>query len=610
MPFDPEYKHSGLGRLENIEAGLVAVTSGGSIASIIQRTTASKQGVTDLIEPPPLVAPLTFTYGGSTATVSGSTITAGSTYPASPAPKFYRWDNPNVLWIGGVPAAYTAAGWGSTIGAITVPVADGSRTLFGQLGYMCSRIYSDSFEILIYGSPSTIRVFLDGQPHATAVYTTTKNDNQLWCLKIGNLPRGRDYYDVKVETSASVIGGFVLRPSDVISAPAGSVNAGSMIVVGDSYAIAQNLAAWVAWPHRLARRFGYDRVFVSGFGGTGILANNILNVGTTGGNYRSRLTADRASLPNDVSFVVVQGSTNDGNYAIGDGGTALNAEIAALVAYVQAQWTNATIVFTSTLRCGNPTANDLSVSALYKAKCAALGITYIDQIAAAHYTGTGTSVAPTGDGNADWLLQTDASHPTSDGQRDIADWLSEQIAIALSLPAAARTVIPRIDDGQAGALAPPDIPNTTVTPAAQRVSYARFVARRRLKVTKIAFVLTTAASVNDNVEVGIYDASGARVATSGLVAGKLNGALGVQTVTVTATLEPGIYYAAINVATIGGTAAVILGYALSNALGYELFGTGAPAALGGQQTGQATLPATAVITSVTGSVISLAVRET
>jgi hypothetical protein len=42
----------------------------------------------------------------------------------------------------------------------------------------------------------------------------------------------------------------------------------------------------------------------------------------------------------------------------------------------------------------------------------------------------------------------------------------------------------------------------------------------------------------------------------------------------------------------------------------ELFGTGAPAALGGQQTGQATIPSTAVITSITGSVTSLAVRET
>ncbi len=98
---------------------------------------------------------------------------------------------------------------------------------------------------------------------------------------------------------------------------------------------------------------------------------------------------------------------------------------------------------------------------------------------------------------------------------------------------------------------------------ANRAYYLRFVPKRNRLVRAISFILQVAASVNDEVCVGIYDASMNRIATSGAVTGKLNaGGVPVrQEVTLTSPvlLEAGnVYYAALSQGTIGGTAAQVL----------------------------------------------------
>lgn len=104
-------------------------------------------------------------------------------------------------------------------------------------------------------------------------------------------------------------------------------------------------------------------------------------------------------------------------------------------------------------------------------------------------------------------------------------------------------------NGQAGITAPSfrGWAAGTLTVTANRAYYMRFVPSRDMLVTSIAFMVFTVDAANPNVDVGIYDASGARLVSSGATAGKLN-ALGKQSVTITATLLRAhtVYYAALS----------------------------------------------------------------
>jgi len=131
-----------------------------------------------------------------------------------------------------------------------------------------------------------------------------------------------------------------------------------------------------------------------------------------------------------------------------------------------------------------------------------------------------------------------------------------------------------------------------------RAYYARFVPTRNLAVSKIAFATSVAAGANDNVDVGIYNAAGERIVSSGATAGKLNASAGVQTVSITETaLTAGtVYYAALACGALGGTAATVIMTAAGAGSG-DLFGTAVGTVITGVQNSAATLPATAVIAS-------------
>lgn len=143
---------------------------------------------------------------------------------------------------------------------------------------------------------------------------------------------------------------------------------------------------------------------------------------------------------------------------------------------------------------------------------------------------------------------------------------------------------------------------------AGRAYYGRFVPSRNMTITTLAFVVTSAAASNDNVEVGLYDAAGGRLVTSGPVAGKLN-STGVQTITITSTtLTAGaVYYAAFCYPSAGGTAATLLFGTLGSVDATKMFGATVPNRLFGFQTIGA-LPTTAGLNDTT-SCIAMAIRE-
>lgn len=102
------------------------------------------------------------------------------------------------------------------------------------------------------------------------------------------------------------------------------------------------------------------------------------------------------------------------------------------------------------------------------------------------------------------------------------------------------------DNGQQGIAAPTAAraTGTTLALTANQAYYVRFVPSRPMTIVRVAFRVTTAAGTDIPVEVGIANASGTRLVTSGSTTGRLN-STGTKTVTITATvLTPGaVYYA-------------------------------------------------------------------
>ncbi len=116
------------------------------------------------------------------------------------------------------------------------------------------------------------------------------------------------------------------------------------------------------------------------------------------------------------------------------------------------------------------------------------------------------------------------------------------------------------DNGQAGLIVPSQAPLTSATAlTASRAHVARFVPSRPMSITKIGFVVSTAAGSDDACDVGLYDAAWARLVSAGATSAKMN-VLGFQTVSFTATLlQAGVvYYAAFSLGAVGSSAASLI----------------------------------------------------
>jgi len=115
---------------------------------------------------------------------------------------------------------------------------------------------------------------------------------------------------------------------------------------------------------------------------------------------------------------------------------------------------------------------------------------------------------------------------------------------------------------QAGLWVPPGAPfcgQTAGGLASTRAYFVRFACPKSQAVTKISFFVTTAASVDDPCDVGIYDSAATpnRLGSSGSTSGLLN-STGLKQAALTAPValvQGQIYYAALACGTVGGTAA-------------------------------------------------------
>jgi len=116
-----------------------------------------------------------------------------------------------------------------------------------------------------------------------------------------------------------------------------------------------------------------------------------------------------------------------------------------------------------------------------------------------------------------------------------------------------------VDSLQAGLWVPAGAPQCAqgalaITP--NRMYAVRFVCPRSMTITKIGFCVVVAASVNDACDAGIFSGDGAiLLGSAGSTLGKLNGAVGMQTLTLQApvSLVAGQVYYAAWAGAVGGT---------------------------------------------------------
>jgi len=139
-----------------------------------------------------------------------------------------------------------------------------------------------------------------------------------------------------------------------------------------------------------------------------------------------------------------------------------------------------------------------------------------------------------------------------------------------------------VDHGQPGFYAPalgPFAAQGSGGLLANRGYLIRVVCPKGQTISKIGFVVTTAASVDDACDVGIYDSGGNRLGSAGSTSGRLN-STGAKTVNLTAPValtQGTVYYAAFAYGAVGGTVASLVVTSVANSLLFQMFGGGAPA---------------------------------
>jgi len=116
--------------------------------------------------------------------------------------------------------------------------------------------------------------------------------------------------------------------------------------------------------------------------------------------------------------------------------------------------------------------------------------------------------------------------------------------------------------GQAGFWAPalgPYASQLASGLAGSRCYFCRVVCPVSQTISKIGFSVTAAATADDPCDVGIYDAAGNKLGSSGSTTGRLN-STGVKTVNLlapVAVVAGQVYYAAFGSGPLGGTAAQV-----------------------------------------------------
>jgi len=286
------------------------------------------------------------------------------------------------------------------------------------------RFYCDAaeMEIINRGTFTGYRVYVDGElvdtsalaqagPGSGVLYTHFDFGSQAMRLFEVEGNNGGDFY----------FGGVRIGPTAKVW-PAPLLDTDLKVIVhGDSFA-ERSMARFIA------QLIGQRDTRGSALGGTGYIADN----GGTRNTFIERVTYDIINPAPDV--IIETGGWNDESLISGSAAN-MQAVVEPWLDAVQAALPDALIFMTGPMSPGTSGSNVQAVRDGKEAACAGRSNVYfIDNLDPEWVTGTGKSGAAASDGNADWVTDTDGTHPTDllGGQ-----YLASRVvaAIAALLPA-------------------------------------------------------------------------------------------------------------------------------------------------------------------------------
>jgi len=290
------------------------------------------------------------------------------------------------------------------------------------------------FEQVAFGKLGVCRVWVDDRP-ATAGHTTLgPADGNFYRLLVSSLAAGTKAIRIEYST-ANQLGPVRVPTGSVITAVAGSVGP-KLIAITDSYGDGPNPDSFNDLFKRAGRLLGIRDTRVSPSGGTGNM-----NPGPFSRvKFRSRVQEVMLNYTPDIALVA--GGINDSDRhtsAIYPAGaatalTVLGTEAAALYDAIRSgSPTSALVVVGPWWPNENPTNNAagsdvIGVRDTIEAKALAAGAIFIDPIGEQWITGTGRVGTPAGNGNADYYISSDGTHPSPAGHAYLGRKLEQALA--------------------------------------------------------------------------------------------------------------------------------------------------------------------------------------
>ena len=297
-------------------------------------------------------------------------------------------------------------------------VASGITGAYAQLPYR-AEFETDASQLAIFtlGTLGQYRLRINGAYVALPASQGPPADGNFYWLELNFSTAERR--SLRMESLGQAFGGVAIQAGDNIYSPANPLGR-RCIVLGDSYT-----EGLLCYAQRLADLMGWE-VRSSGVGGTGYL-----NPGPAGRvKFRDRVQNDVIDQNPDI--VIVAGGINDGSYPP----AAVETEAQALYNTIVTNLPSARLVVIGPWwPRGNPPQFILDTRDAIKAAAASLALDFIDPILSTNtqqtnvgwITGTGNVASPAGDGNADYYISSDGTHPTDLGHQ----YLATRVAAAL-----------------------------------------------------------------------------------------------------------------------------------------------------------------------------------
>jgi lysophospholipase L1-like esterase len=363
--------------------------------------------------------------GAQTPMATPPTITLAAT--VSPAASTKNIPSNNGAFNSNCPTNYNAgSGVTNPLGPL---YANGTRHSSWGQGWVRRFDFDGRYFSLRINQSATmkLRLWVNEQPSSADLvsqstltgYTGTGN---IWMnVDLGSRSIDPRRIMIEIEDTATPTswGSMEIDPRDTVTPPA--IASPRLLWVGDSYGQGNGANLY---SHAFNKTVAWKLGIIDMWNWCSLSSTGLVKTNGADGNYQSRsadvYAAAATTSPGCGAIVVIQASLNDAAY-IGTGQIA--AAFYQYVSGLRSAARQATIIATSVPYVATPNAAYITVSTEVQNAAINSRVPFIDLItptaATTYYSGTGTTAAPTGDGNADYYRAADGVHPSDNGHLNL-----------------------------------------------------------------------------------------------------------------------------------------------------------------------------------------------